>query len=113
MFDRIPANFAQQPLQADVRQTADKTSVTTSLLRQQGTDVENKMVQPTREFPEDSANISEEARRAFEEKDRIRRREEEERRRQGGGQQQKKKKNPRNPYSAYQQESPQSGESGE
>jgi Zn-finger nucleic acid-binding protein len=99
MFDRIPTNLNQQPIPSDPRPAGDKTAVTTAQLRQTGTDVQNKIVQPTREFPQDSANISEEAQRAFAEQERVRRRQEEERRRQGGRQDKKKKKSP---FAAYQ-----------
>jgi len=105
MLDRIPTNLqTQQPPPADPRPAGEKTAVTTAQLRQTGTDVQDKVVQPTREFPQDSANISEEAQRAFAERDRVRRREEEERRRQqGGDRRQQKKKDSRNPFGAYQQ----------
>jgi predicted ATPase len=103
MFDKIPVNLSQQPLPSDPRPAGEKLAVTTAQLRQTGTDVQDKIVQPMREFPQDSANISEEAQRAFAEKERVRRREEEERRRQGQPQGKNKKKDPRNPFNAYQQ----------
>ena len=115
MFEYNPIN-AQQDTVSD-RQAMEKSStLNNAALKQTGTDIQNKNVSPVRDFPADSAFISEEARKAFEKQDEIKRqnemydkwqkdaleKEKEEKKKQHEKHQKDKEKNKsNNPYQAY------------
>ena len=61
--------MAHQHNPAEKMAAEKSASVNNTALNQTGTDVKNKMVSPMREFPGDSAFISDEAKKAFEKQD--------------------------------------------
>lgn len=98
MFNYNPIAAQPQP-QAD-KLAAEKMALNTAAVKQTGTNIQNKLVQPMRDFPADSAFISDEARKAFEKRDAIKRREREQEEQQEDLNKKKKKKKKKvyNPY---------------
>lgn len=99
--------LAQQHNPAERMAAEKQVDVNNPALRQTGTDVVNKEVSPLREFPADSAFISDEARKAFEKRDEQQRIEDEYDRMASQWEkdalkkqkrQKKRRKQPKNPY---------------